>query len=260
LIHVQRSDDDGFTWHRAGDPIVGQGSLTGDTTKHDRKSPIVADAFSHNVYILYAPASTGNVSAPLNQIYLSRSTDGGNSWTPFLIYRQSQPLNLTIFLSLAVDPTNGKLYATWSDSQSVWFSTSSDQGTNWSAPIIVNAAPASMAIFPWVAAYNGIVDIAYYATDSLINDSKAIWNVYLAQTKDNGASFQQSKVSNHPNHLGFLCTNGDTCVYSTRTMLDDFQVAIDANTGLAAVAYADDTVTTDSTGAPLPIVVLGRQQ
>src|SRR5713226_206221 len=32
LIHVQRSDDDGFTWRRVGDPIVGQGSATGEAT------------------------------------------------------------------------------------------------------------------------------------------------------------------------------------------------------------------------------------
>src|SRR5713226_4009041 len=32
LIHVQRSDDDGLTWRRVGDPVVGQGSATGDAT------------------------------------------------------------------------------------------------------------------------------------------------------------------------------------------------------------------------------------
>ncbi|HYM12410.1 MAG TPA: hypothetical protein VEU62_16860, partial [Bryobacterales bacterium] len=32
LIHVQRSDDDGLTWQRAGDPIVGQGRVTGNAT------------------------------------------------------------------------------------------------------------------------------------------------------------------------------------------------------------------------------------
>src|SRR5262249_34426486 len=32
LIHAQRSDDDGFTWRKIGDPIVGQGSTTGQST------------------------------------------------------------------------------------------------------------------------------------------------------------------------------------------------------------------------------------
>ncbi|PYQ71331.1 MAG: hypothetical protein DMG01_25830 [Acidobacteria bacterium] len=32
IIHVQRSDDDGFTWTKVGDPVVGQGKTTGDAT------------------------------------------------------------------------------------------------------------------------------------------------------------------------------------------------------------------------------------
>ena len=32
LIHVQRSDDDGFTWQRVGDPIVGSRSTDGGKT------------------------------------------------------------------------------------------------------------------------------------------------------------------------------------------------------------------------------------
>ena len=32
LIHLQRSTDDGKTWTKVGDPIVGQGATTGDST------------------------------------------------------------------------------------------------------------------------------------------------------------------------------------------------------------------------------------
>src|SRR5262249_52458717 len=54
LIHVQRSDDDGFTWKKVGDPIVGQGRATGDATFNNDQGPIVADPFTHNVYDIYA--------------------------------------------------------------------------------------------------------------------------------------------------------------------------------------------------------------
>ena len=41
LIHVQRSDNDGFTWHRVGDPIVGQDGITAGSTFNNIQGPIV---------------------------------------------------------------------------------------------------------------------------------------------------------------------------------------------------------------------------
>ena len=41
LIHVQRSDDDGFTWHRVGDPIVGQGRTTAGATFNNIQGNLV---------------------------------------------------------------------------------------------------------------------------------------------------------------------------------------------------------------------------
>jgi hypothetical protein len=57
-----------------------------------------------------------------------------------------------------------------------------------------------------------------------------------------------------------ICTNGVACAPGTRNLLDLFQVAINPLNGRAAVIYTDDTLTTDSTGAPLPQIVLAQQQ
>jgi hypothetical protein len=70
----------------------------------------------------------------------------------------------------------------------------------------------------------------------------------------------QSKVSNTPNHVGVICTEGIACTPGTRNLLDLFEVAIDPVNGKAAVIYTDDTLTTDSSGNPLPQVVLAQQQ
>ncbi len=88
-----------------------------------------------------------------------------------------------------------------------------------------------------------------------------MWNVYLAQTTDNGASFTQSPVSNAPNHMGVICTDGIACpqpqIPGTRNLLDLFKVAIDPASGKAAVIYTDD----HSLGSfSLPQVVLAQQQ
>ena len=253
LIHVQRSDDDGSTWRRVGDPIVGQGAATGDATFNNTQGPIVADRFTHNVYDVYAAGETGILkakTADYDHIFVSRSTDGGQTWTAALVFHASTPVGLAnVFPTLAVDPTSGKLYAAWSDGQTVSFSTSSDQGVTWSSAVTVNLSPAKTAVFPWVAAYNGTVDLVYYGTTaSSKDDPSAAWNVYLAQTMNDGASFQQSLVSNTSNHSGVICTQGTACGSGTRNLLDLFKVAIDPNNGRAAVIYTDDTITKDSSG------------
>jgi hypothetical protein len=268
LIHVQRSDDNGDTWHLVGDPIVGQDGATANATFNNIQGPIVADPYTHNLYDIYAAGETGFLKGRTftpNNIYVASSTDRGKTWTSNLVYHAQPGTSLaSIFPALAVDPTNGKLYAAWSDGHNVSFATSSDQGVTWSSqsspPTVVNIAPAKTAIFPWVAAYNSTVDVVYYATDAASkDDTSAVWNVYLAQTANDGASFTQSRVSNTPNHEGVICTEGSACPRAERTLLDLFEVAIDPKSGRAGVVYTDDTLTKDSSGNPLPQVVLAYQ-
>jgi hypothetical protein len=264
LIHIQRSDDDGLTFHRVGDPIVGQGRATADATFDNDQGPIVADSFTHNIYDIYAAGEPGiqkATTANFNNIFVSRSTDGGVTWTATLVFHA--PLNVAqnnVFPTLAVDLTNGRLHAAWSNAHTVFYSTSSDEGNTWSPAVAVNIAPAHTAVFPWIAARNGTVDLVYYGTTaSSKDDPSAVWNVYLAQTTDEGLHFTQSLVSNTPNHVGVICTEGIACPSGTRNLLDLFKVAIDPQNGKAAIIYTDDTITETSSGAPLPQVVLAQQ-
>ncbi len=263
LIHVQRSDDDGMTWTKVGSPIVGQGGATGDATFNNTQGPLVADPFTHNVYDVYTagePSVQKGSSAAFNNVFVSRSTDGGRTWTASLVAHRPLFTDLSnVFPSLAVDPDNGNLAAVWSDGHQVFFSTSSDQAATWSAPVVVNSGVAATAIFPWVAARSGKIDVVYYATTAQSKDDpSAVWNVYLAQTLNDGGSFVQSRVSSSPNHVGVVCTNGTGCAPGTRNLLDLFEVAIDAS-GRAGVIYTNDLLTTAS-GNPLPQVVLAVQK
>lgn len=265
LIHVQRSDDDGFTWRRVGDPIVGQGRPTADATFNNDQGKIIADPVTHNVYDIYAAGEPGiqkATTAAYNNIFVSRSTDMGKSWTANLVFHAPPFTGLNnIFPALAVDPVTGKLYAAWSDAHTIGFSASSDQGSHWTPAVTVNIAPAGTAVFPWISAYGGTVDVVYYATTAgSKDDPSAVWNVYLSQTLDDGASFAQSLVSNTPNHVGVVCTNGTGCAPGTRNLLDLFEVAIDPLNGRAGIIYTDDMLTKDSSGAPLPQIVLAQQQ
>lgn len=263
LIHVQRSDDDGFTFTKVGSPIPGQGSATGNATFNNDQGPIVADSFSHNVYGIYAAGEASvqkGSSGNFNNIYVSRSSDMGKTWTATLVYHAPLFTALNnVFPSLAVDPSNGKLYAVWSDAHTVFLSTSSDQGNTWSAAVAVSSSPATTAVFPWVAALNGVADIVYYGTSAgSKDDPSAHWFVYMAQTTD-GATFTQTQVNNKTNHVGVICTEGTGCAPGTRNLLDLFEVAINLSSGKAGIIYTDDTLSTDSAGNPLPQVVLAQQ-
>lgn len=265
LIHVQRSDDDGFTWHRVADPIPGHDGVTGNSTFNNAAGKIIADPFTHNVYVIWN-AGFSSVqkakTANFNNVYVARSTNMGQSWTTHLVFSGTVNVALdNVFPTLAVDPTNGMLYSAWSNAHQVSFATSSDQADTWTTPTVVNISPANTAVLPWLAAYAGGVDLVYYGTTSSSkDDTGAVWNVYMAQTTDNGAHFTQSLVTAHPNHVGVICTDGPPCSSGTRNLLDLFQVAIDPLNGKAAIIYTDDTLTTTSTGSPLPQVSLAQQQ
>ncbi len=274
LIHVQRSDDDGFTWKRAGDPIVGQAQNTAIATFNNAEGKIVADPNTHNVYDIYAAGETGVLKGRTftpNHIVVSRSSDMGQTWTANVAFTAAPGTRLANFFpALAVDPTTGNLYAAWSDGHTVSLASSTDQGNHWTAAITVSSTPATTAIFPWVAADNSIVDVVYYGTSAASNlDPTADWHVYFAQLI--GGSFTQTQVNAVANHHGVICTNGSACGPGTRNLLDLFQVAIDAQNGRAGIIYADDTLTTSSDPnnfacspnqsppCPLPQAVLAQQ-
>lgn len=263
-IHVWRSDDDGFTWQRVGDPIVGQGGTTSNSTFDNDQGKITADSVTHNVYAIWAGGAGGlqkAKTANFNNIFVGSSSDLGKSWTPHLVFSApvNQPLN-NIFPVMAADPLTGALYASWSNLQNVFISKSTDQGSTWSIPIAVASAPVNTALMPWVAVRGQTVDVTYYGTSSTSNtDPSAVWNTYLSQSADGGSHFTQSAVSAHPNHVGVVCTGGISCAPGTRNLLDLFQIAIDPVNSLAAVIYTDDTLTTQSDGSPLPQVIVAYQ-
>jgi hypothetical protein len=262
-VHVQRSDDDGITWRRVGDPIVGQGSATGSATFNNDNGPLAVDPVAHIVYDVYSAGQASvqkGTSGNFNQIFVSRSADGGQTWTASLVFTAPLFTALNnVFPTVAVDPLTGTVYAAWSDAHGVSIASSTDHGATWSAAQTVNTGTAATAVFPALAARGGTVDLAYYGTSAASKDDPgAVWNTYMAQSK-NGSAFVQTQITAHPNHVGVICTNGTGCAAGTRNLLDLFEIAIDPASGRAAVIYTDDTLTTDSSGSPLPQIALAQQ-
>jgi hypothetical protein len=158
-----------------------------------------------------------------------------------------------LFPSVAVD-AGGAVYLAWSDVRNVYLSVSSDGGTHWSSPRVVNAAPSATAVMPTVAASGrGVLDIAWYGTTvtGFADDpaamgkpgasSAAPWRVYEAHSGDGGDSFDQSAATGLV-HTGVVCLAGLACdtLSGTRDLFDDFGIGVSPITGSVSVAYTSD--------------------
>jgi hypothetical protein len=265
-IHALRSDDDGVTWKRITSPLTGQGPLTGQSTFNNIQGPIVADPNSNVVYDIYASGETKTkcCSADFNNVIVSRSSDGGKSWTAQVVFHAPVGTALdNIFPSLGVDQTTGTVYAVWSDGHDVSLSSSPTGGSSWSAPKVVS--DINTALMPSVAARAGKLDVVYYGSTAAQDDPAGIWNVYDAQSTDAAASFDQNVVSNTPNRVGAVCTEGTGCTGGVnRELLDLFEVAENPANDKAAIVYTSSEISTyttpDGVVHKLPEIVLAYEQ
>jgi hypothetical protein len=126
----------------------------------------------------------------------------------------------------------------------------------------LKVSTTATSLMPWVAARNGKVDIVYYGSSKAQDDGTAVWNVYDSQIQSGTLTISQ--VSNTPNRVGAVCTQGTGCVGGqNRELLDLFEVAENPASGKAAIIYTDttlDTWTSPITGLhELPEIVLAYE-
>jgi hypothetical protein len=257
LVRIVRSDDDGLTWTRQGSPTVASGRTTATQTYNNFDGPIVVDPVSHDVYVIIAAGTGGWHKAQdtaWNNIFVARSRDLGRTWTTTLVYHAPIGTDLfNIMPALAIDPVTRAIYAGWSDGSTVSTSESTDNGVTWSAPRTMNTgAAATTAIFPWIAAHDGTVDVVFYGSTGVGRDDESgVWNTFMSKSTDAGATFTQTVVSPHAIRVGAL---------QRHLFADLFEVAINPQNGKAAIAYADSTLASDGEGNPIPQTVLAFEQ
>ena len=247
--------------------------MTGNSTFNNSIGPIVADPFNAN--IVYQPFAAGEAgvqkgsSADFNNIYVARSTNGGNTWTTTLLFHRPLFTNLANFWpAAAVDGATGAVHVAFTDLSTVWLSSSSDLGNSWTTTALPGTP--STTVMPWVAAWNGKVDVVYYGTSpaatnvgGTLGDSNTVWNTY--DTQRSGGTWSTALVSNTPNRVGRVCLEGSACVGNKdRELLDLFEVAENPANGKAAVVYTETTTDTwtgsDGITHELPEIVLAYEQ
>ncbi len=243
------------------DPIDPTLSVAGPIVV-DKSTVAGPSSHPHRLYIPFlrctGDAETGGLvtcGAPY-RLYIARSDDGGTTWTRRLVKLlgpTAYPRN--IFVQMTVDK-GGNLYYDWAQSQvdssgttsgetDIYYAYSTSGGDSWSSPINLTQETGDSAVFPWMVAGDpGQVDLVYYKAntgDYPPNATQAVWNVYFSQSQNAlnpGPNFKSVQISDHPNHVGPICTSGLGCS-GGRTLGDFFTMDID-HLGAANVVWADD--------------------
>jgi len=158
-----------------------------------------------NVYISWdGYEGSGGAKGNVN-LYVSKSTDGGATWSTSLLDVSSSPPDCSAFncgwafLGAAMTMTsdaNGNLYTLWNAGSTakgperIYFSKSIDGGNTWSPKVDVSTAPAGTHhAFPAITATgNGDVRIAWMDARAA-NGGMDKWNVYYRRSTNGGSTW-----------------------------------------------------------------------
>jgi hypothetical protein len=182
------------------------------------------------------------------KIFFDRAFDGGATWlnNDLAIAEQGGGWSMQIpgvqkangLPMLLIDNTKrsnltGALYMVWADQlrgendSDIWFTRSLNFGDNWNQPIrINNDGPGKHQYLPFMAfdSETGCIYILYYDRRNYINENT---DVFVAYSKDGGASFKNVKISETPfvadatttagNYIGIAAHEGVITPIWTRT-------------------------------------------
>jgi hypothetical protein len=189
-----------------------------------------------NVYFSWEGyTQNGQAKGPVN-IYVTKSSDGGATWTPTLLDVSSSPPDCSAFScgwaflgpgTAMTSDAAGQLYVLWNSGttdkgpERIYFSTSRDQGNSWSLKKDVSLAPQGVDhSFPAIiAGAAGDVRIAWMDQR---NPSKH-WNVYYRTSSNGGSSWSgETILSSFVSGYSYIFSDGFSFPFG-----DYFDLAID---------------------------------
>ena len=176
-------------------------------------------------------------------VFVSRSTDGGRSWSTLLLDQSSAPPECeeescqTAYLGPQIALTSdaaGALYALWNGgavsggAERIYFSSSTTAGVTWSARTSVSTARAGVEhAFPaLVAGTAGDVRIAWM--DTRIRDrarpNPSLWNTFYRSSTNGGATWSaETRLSGRASGYDYILSSGFRFPFG-----DYFGLAIDS--------------------------------
>jgi hypothetical protein len=239
-IDVLRSDNGGQTYMQVSTAIPAtdykaSANELGNIAIDHRNLPGPAGAF-YAYQSFVAPSSSSGSNN--NEAFVATSADGGHTWTdygiPCSVAASGTDLNHN-FPNVSVDPA-GNVWMAWSDDKNIYTAKSADHGATWTCSGAVSTNTAQ-AIFPWLAATSGGVDLVYYGSPTAPGGSQSqTFYVYFAQ---NLSGSWGTPTQLMPVHSGSVCEGGVSCT-NGRQLFDDFGVDTDG-LGWAHISYSHDS-------------------
>ena len=177
---------------------------------------------SGNVYFSWAGyKQNGGAKGPV-YLYLSKSTNGGGSWTTRQIDASGAPPDCSAYscgwaylgaqITMAAD-SNGTLYALWNSNTTdkapnrIYFAKSTDGGNSWTAKADVSLAPANTPhAFPAIAATgDGDVRISWMDARS----PSGFWNTYYRSSSNSGSTWSaEADISSFVSGYSYITVDG----------------------------------------------------
>jgi hypothetical protein len=179
-----------------------------------------------NVYFSWTAYPRTNILTRPVGVFVSRSADGGRNWstTPIDVSRAAPGCSaedcsagfLASQMALASDDA-GVVYAVWNSGkvtggpQRIYFSSSTNEGENWSAKVDVSNAPLGAEhCFPAITAGTaGDVRIAWMDTREVDPQNHPLWNTYYRASTNGGATWSpESQLSGPVLGYDYILPNG----------------------------------------------------
>jgi hypothetical protein len=190
-----------------------------------------------SIYFSWAGyTQNGGAKGPVN-LYVSKSANGGQTWTSTQIDTSGAPPDCSAFLcgwaflgaqmTMTAD-TSGNLYLLWNAGsvakgpERIYFAKSTNNGQTWSAKVDVSTAPAGTShAFPAIVATgNGDVRIAWMDTRA-----GTLWNMYYRSSTNGGGTWStETKLSTYVAGYSYIFANGFSFPFG-----DYFEMDIDEN-------------------------------
>lgn len=212
MILFSRSRDQAKTWSA---PL--QISLTAQNGAVQGAQAAISP--KGEVYVVYEVFYVGN----RRQQFLTVSTDGGVSFSaPVAISPVFNELNFNStyrkfsFASLAVSPTNGKVYVVYADYPSpatgaeIEFIQTSGGNTHFTSPVVINDSSAGEQFFPSIAAdSSGTIHACWFDTRNSPGNT-SFYDIYATFSSNNASTFRpNARVTSSSVNAGAATFIGD---------------------------------------------------
>ncbi len=189
----------------------------------------------HNTYLAWAGYNRRNGRKGRVNLYISKSSDGGKSWSTTLMDTSAAPPGCAAFrcergflsaqISVAADAA-GTLYAFWNSGKTdksperMYFASSTTAGETWATKAEVSRAAAGVEhAFPaLVAGEAGDVRVAWMDTRN-----SPLWNTWFRSSSNGGATWSaESRLSGYVPGFSYVKPKGFSFPFG-----DYFEIAID---------------------------------